>query len=45
MSDELTDKPFKDAAQRAIDEHKQASDELKSRVDAAKAEAMKKIKL
>ena len=43
MSDDLVDEPFKSTAKRVAEAYDQAADELKARVEKAKAEALKKI--
>ncbi|MDG6902486.1 MAG: hypothetical protein JRM80_11095 [Nitrososphaerota archaeon] len=43
MSDDLVEEPFKSAAKRVSDAYDKATEELKSKVEKAKAEALKKI--
>ena len=43
MSDDLADEPFKSAAKKVADAYDQAADELKTKVEKAKADALKKI--
>ncbi|MDG6983224.1 MAG: hypothetical protein JRN28_01510 [Nitrososphaerota archaeon] len=43
MSDNLADEPFKSATKRVAEAYDQAAEELKAKVEKAKAEALKKI--
>ncbi|HKT22527.1 MAG TPA: hypothetical protein VJR06_07970 [Nitrososphaerales archaeon] len=43
MSDELVDEPFKSATKRVAEAYDQAADELRAKVEKAKADALKKI--
>lgn len=43
MSDDLVEEPFKSAAKRVAEAYDQAADELKAKVDKAKADALKKV--
>lgn len=43
MSDELVDEPFRSAAKRVTEAYDKAATELRSKVERAKADALKKI--
>ena len=43
MSEDPVDKPFKSAAKRVEDAYDQAAEELRSKVERSKADALKKI--
>lgn len=43
MSEDLVDEPFKSAAKRVRDAYDKAAEELKSRVERAKSQALKKV--
>jgi hypothetical protein len=45
MSEEAVDKPFRLAAERVEQSHKEIVDDLRAKVENAKAEALKKIAL
>jgi hypothetical protein len=43
MSEDLVDEPFKSASKRVQEAYDQTAKELKSKVEKAKAEALKKV--
>jgi hypothetical protein len=44
MSEDLVDEPFKSAAERVNQAYDKASEDLKTKVERSKADALKKIK-
>ena len=43
MSEELVDEPFKSTARRVDDAYTKAAEELKSKVEKSKSDALKKV--